>query len=86
VYCGLDDGDANADVPGAVGVCGGEAVVVDDEAADGYACCTLVLLAIVHSTSRKWVTYIHPRLMTITTNTLVFRSTGSMLVFVSHAL
>jgi hypothetical protein len=77
VYCGLDDGDADADVPGAVRVCGGEAVVVDDEAADGYAGGTWVLLVIGgHGGLGCRDTYIQPRLMTITTSTLVFRSTG----------
>lgn len=43
VHGGLGDGDGDADVPGAVEVGGREAVVVDDEAADGYACCAGVM-------------------------------------------
>lgn len=39
MHGGLGDGDADADVPGAVRVGGREAVVVDYEAADGDACC-----------------------------------------------
>lgn len=39
MHRGLGDGDCDPDVPGAVGVGGGEAVEVDYEAADGDACC-----------------------------------------------
>jgi hypothetical protein len=39
VYCGLGDGDCDANVPGAILHGRGEAVVVDDEAADGHTGC-----------------------------------------------
>jgi hypothetical protein len=45
VYCGLGDGDGDADVPGAVCVGGREAVVVDYEAADGDACCAVGIVS-----------------------------------------
>lgn len=42
VYCGLGNGDCDADVPGAVGVGGGESVVVYYEATYADACCSAI--------------------------------------------